>query len=34
MAISFIQYPLMKLPENVNLDKTKFKNLINFKLKF
>ena len=34
MAISFIQYPLMISPENVNLDRTKLNNLINFKFKF
>ena len=34
MDISFIQYSLMTSPENINLDKTKLKNLINFKFKF
>ena len=34
MALSFIQYLLIVSPENVNLDKTKLKNLINFKFKF
>ena len=29
-----IQYPFMISPENVNLDKTKLKTLINFKFKF
>ena len=31
MVINFIQYSLMISPENVNLDKTKLKNLNNFK---
>ena len=30
--MSFIQYPLMISTENVNLDKIKWKNLINFEL--
>ena len=34
MNVSFIQYPLMISPENVSLDKTKLKILINFKFKF
>ena len=34
MAASFIQYPLMILPENINLDTIKLKNLISFKFKF
>ena len=34
MPISFIQYPSMISPENVNLDKTKLKKIINFKFKF
>ena len=33
MAISFIQYPFIS-SENVNLDKTKLKNVINFEFKF
>ena len=34
MDINFIQYPLMISPANVNLDKTRFKKLINFRFKF
>ena len=34
MAISLIQYPLLVSRENVNLDKAKSKDLINFKFKF
>ena len=34
MTITFIQYQLVISPEDVNLDKTKLKNLINFKFKF
>ena len=34
MATSFIQYLLMMPPKNMNLDKARFKNLINFKFKF
>ena len=30
--MSFIQYPLMISTESVNLDKIKWKNLINFEL--
>ena len=33
MTIRFIEYPLLISTENVNLDKTKLKNFINFKLK-
>ena len=34
MAIDFAQYPLMVSPGNANLNKTKTKASINFKLKF
>ena len=34
MVIGLIQYPSMISPENVNLDKTKLKNFMNFKFKF
>ena len=34
MDINFIQYPLMISPANVNSDKIKLKNLINFRFKF
>ena len=34
MTLGFIQYLLMISPEKVNLDKTKFKKIINFKFKF
>ena len=34
MAISFIQYLLMILSENPNLNKIRFKTLVNFKFKF
>ena len=32
--MSFIQYPLMISTENFNLDKIKWKNLIDFELNF